>query len=147
MKYSYNGENVTGVCHRTKIRDGNTKRTTFKATVRGKTFDMLSIFYYIRSLDYATMTKGKKIKVNVLSGSSPEVVTIKNLGIENASVPGGKTYRCYHVQFTFTTDRGKSVSEPMDTWLTVADEHVPVKLVGTLPVGKIRAFLTSAVAN
>lgn len=145
--YSYNGNNVTGTCHRTKIVDGKTRKSVYKATVSGKTFDMISIFYYIRSLDFASISGGKSIKANILSGSSPEIITIRNLGIENATMPSGKIYRCYHIQFTFTTDGGKSVSNPMDTWITVSDQHIPVKLVGTLPIGKVRAFLDSVTYN
>lgn len=143
LVYSYNGNQVTGTCNRTKIVDGKKKKSVKKTTVVGKTFDMLSIFYYIRSLDFATLPSGKSVRVNILSGSSPEIITIRNKGVENTTLPGGKSYRCYHIQFTFTTDSGTSVSAPMDTWITVGG-NIPVKLIGTLPIGKVRAFLTSS---
>ena len=144
LVYSYDGNKVTGSCNRTKVRDGNVKKSTFTSTVSGKTFDMLSIFYYIRSLDFGAMKKGKSVKANILSGSSPEVITISNQGVENVKMPDGKKYQCYHIRFTFTTDSGKSDSYPMDTWITVDAPYIPVKLVGTLPIGKVQAFLTGA---
>lgn len=144
LTYSYNGNSVTGTCNRTKIVNGKRKNSVYKATVKGTTYDMLSIFYYVRSLNYATMATGKTIRVNILSGSSPEILTIKYLGIGTAQMPSGKKYKCYHIQFTFTSDNGQSVSAPMDTWITTDNQHIPVMLIGTLPIGKVRAFLTSA---
>lgn len=143
LTYSYNGYMVTGTCQRTKIVNGVTKNTVYKSTVKGTTYDMLSIFYYIRTLDFANMTQGQTLKANILSGSSPELITIKNLGLSTAQMPSGKSYKCYHIQFTFTSDNGQSISAPMDTWITADNQHIPVMLIGTLPIGKVRAFLTS----
>lgn len=142
LTFSYNGNNVTGTCNRTKIVDGVKKNSVYKATVKGNTYDMLSIFYYIRSLNFESMSPTQTIKVNILSGSTPEILTIKNLGVNTAEMPSGKKYQCYHIQFTFTTDNGQSVSAPMDTWITTDAQHIPVMLIGTLPIGKVRAFLT-----
>lgn len=30
----------------------------------------------------------------------------------------------------------------MNAWITTDAQHIPVKLVGTLPVGQVRCFLT-----
>lgn len=147
LVYSYNGSKVTGTCNRTRVTDGKTRKSVYTSSVTGKAFDMVSIFYYIRSLDFGAMAKGKTVKANILSGSSPEIITITNLGPENTKMPDGKTYHCYHIRFTFTTDSGKSVSFPMDTWITTGTQHIPVKLIGTLPIGKVRAFLTGVNMN
>ncbi len=145
LTFSYNGNTVTGTCDRTKITNGVKKSSVYKSTVKGNTYDMLSIFYYIRSLNFESMTPNQTIKVNILSGSSPEIVTIKNLGVNTAQMPSGKKYQCYHIQFTFTTDSGQSVSAPMDTWITTDAQHIPVMLIGTLPIGKVRAFLQDVI--
>lgn len=146
LSYSYNGNSVTGTCNRTKVVNGKRKNSVYKATVKGVTYDMLSIFYYIRTLNFPAMTPGKTIRVNILSGSSPEILTINYRGTDTAQMPDGKNYKCYHIQFTFTTDKGTSVSAPMDTWITTDSRRIPVKLIGTLPIGKVRAFLTGVSA-
>lgn len=143
LTFSYNGNKVTGKCKRTKKVNGTTQTNTITNTVSGPTYDMLSIFYYIRTLDFASMSSNKAIKVNILSGSSPEIITIKNLGTENVSLPSGKSYNCYHIQFTFTSNNGSSVSAPMNTWITTDNLRIPIKLVGTLPIGKVQAFLVN----
>ena len=144
LTYKYNGNEVTGVCNRTKIVDGVKNTSVYKSTVTGNTYDMLSIFYYIRTIDFNKLSPGQTITCNILSGSSPEKITISNLGTENTTMPDGSTYNCYHIQFTFTSNNGTSVSAPMDTWITTDNLRLPVKLIGTLPIGKVRAFLTSS---
>lgn len=143
LVYSYDGDKVTGTCNRTKTSNGVTSKSVYKTTVTGTTYDMLSIFYYIRTIDFGNMPSGKTLTANILSGSKPEIITIKNLGTENTVMPDGTSYQCYHIQFTFTTDGGNNVTPPMDTWITTDNLRIPVKLIGTLPIGKVRAFLTS----
>lgn len=144
LSYKYYQDHVYGTCNRTKInKKGKRTDTVIKSSATGSTFDMLSIFYYVRSLDFEKLTGKKVVVATILSGSSPEKIKIKNLGKETVKMPNGKTYSCYHLQFTFTTDAGKSTSDPMNTWVTTDSRHIPVKLVGSLPIGNIRAFLTS----
>ena len=143
LTYSYVGKHAYGKCVRVKHNPGNQPVKIVKTcSATGSTYDMLSIFYYIRTLDFPALTKGKIVKANIFSGSAPEIITIRNLGKENVRIPSGKTYSCYHLQFTFTTGGTKNSSAPMNAWVTADARRIPVKLVGSLPIGQVRCFLT-----
>lgn len=144
LTYKYVGKNVYGTCQRTKRNPGGpTTHSTTKCSATGPTYDMASIFYYVRSLDFAKISKTTVVKATIFSGSAPEIIKIRNLGVETCTTPNGKKYTCYHIQFTFTTEAGTKTSNPMDIWMTTDAAHIPVKMVGTLPIGKVRCFLTS----
>ncbi len=139
VKYEYNGNEVTGYVTREKSKDGgpvNHSDTVLHAT--GKTYDMLSIFYYLRTLGFDNMTPGSKLRVNIFSGSNVEQMTITYVAEEQVKVNGYK-WDTYHVQFTFTR-HGVESSSPMDTWISRDEYRIPVKLVGQLTFGKVHAF-------
>jgi len=145
LTYKYVGNHAYGRCVRWKSKPGvplTKKVVTCSAT--GPTYDMVSIFYYIRMLDFSKLSQGKVVRANIFSGSSPEIIKIKSLKQETVKIPGGKKYRCYHLQFTFTSGGKANSSAPMNAWITVDTPHIPVKLVGELPIGQVRCFLTSA---
>lgn len=141
VKYEYNGNEVTGYVTREKSKDGgpvNHSDTVLHAT--GKTYDMLSIFYYLRTLDFDNMSPGAKLRVNIFSGSNVEQMTVNYVAEERIKVNGYK-WDTYHVQFTFTR-HGVESSSPMDTWISRDEYRIPVKLVGQLTFGKVQAFFT-----
>lgn len=143
LSYSFVGQHAYGKCVRTKSVPGKpVKRLTINSSATGPTYDMLSIFYYIRALDYDRMLKGSVAKATIFSGSAPETLTIRCKGKETVKLPSGKNYACYKMEFTFTTDGRKKSSAPMIAWISADAQHIPVKLEGSLPVGKVRVFLS-----
>lgn len=144
IRYTYMMNHVYGTCTRYKKNKGKLEKTVKKFSATGPTFDMLSIFYYVRSLDYNSMKPNTVKKAKLFSGSGTETLRIRNKGVEKVSVPAGKNFRCYHLVFSFTSDSGKESGVPMDVWVTADNAHIPVRFEGHLPIGKVRAFLTSA---
>jgi len=145
LSYTFSGKYAYGTCTRYKKNPGGpTYKNVIKCSAKGSAFDMLSIFYFVRRLDFEKMLTGKKVvKTNIFSGSNPEVITIKCVGKSNVKLPSGKKYPCYQLQFTFTTNGRRDTSAPMNVWISTDPQHIPVKLVGTLPIGQVRCFLTS----
>lgn len=139
VTYEYNGNEVTGMVTREKSKDGGpVTHTDTVLHATGKTYDMLSIFYYLRTLDFDNMSPGSRLKVNIFSGSNVEQMTMTYVGEESAKV-NNYTWDTYHVQFTFTR-HGVESSSPMDTWISRDQYRIPVKLVGQLTFGKVHAF-------
>lgn len=127
------------VVHRLKRKKEKEMTTTYKDMHgQGLTFDMLSAFYYMRTLDYASMKKGETVKVNIFSGSKAEILTIHFDGVEKIDFRNRKV-DTFHVTFTFTSEAGKKSSDSMDAWLSTTDGRIPLLMEGKLPVGKVRA--------
>lgn len=107
----------------------------------GTTVDMLSSFYYMRSLPFETWQKGHVVTINIFSGKRKELLTIKYMGTEAVKYDK-RTYNAYHIRFTFTGEGGKKTSDDMDAWITADHRRIPVKLEGKLKVGKVQCFYT-----
>ena len=141
VKYSYRGNTVTGDCTRRKWNKDKLERDEKRVLeAEGVTVDMLSAFYYMRGLPYGSWKAGHKHVVNIFSGKQKELLTIIYRGMEKVTCDD-RTYDCYHISFTFTSDGKKKTSDDMEAWIDITAPHIPVKLEGKLPIGKVRCFV------
>lgn len=142
VQFSHSGNTSSAVCRR--IRQGKKDKTASETSINlsatGPTVDLLSSFYYIRTLPYATLREGYKQTVNIFSGKRKELLSITYLGKEELKIDK-TTKPVYHIRFTFTSEGKKETSRPIDAWLSTAPGHVPLKLVGELKIGKVQCFL------
>ncbi|MCM1436499.1 MAG: DUF3108 domain-containing protein [Prevotella sp.] len=141
INYSRSGNITLGKCTRYREKKGKRSTSGNNLSASGPTFDMLSVFYYLRTLDYNNMKPGKTEKCTVFSGSKSETLTIKNIGIETVTLRNKKKIKAYHIKFRFTTEGRKKSSDDIDAWLSADGRHVPVLLQGSLPVGKVKCYL------
>ncbi len=74
---------------------------------------MLSIFYYLRTLDFNRMKKNTTVSSTVFSGRKKERIDIRFIGVENIELRNKETRKAYHVVFTFTQDGRKKSSDDM----------------------------------
>lgn len=147
LRYTRSGNKVTATAQMWRKRKKETeirRLDDMTHTADGLTMDMLSAFYYMRSIPYHTMKKGESVSLNVFSGKKKELLTIHYDGMEDVELDK-KKYPCYHITFTFTTSGGKVSSDNMDAWISTAPAHIPLLLEGKLPVGKVRALYTGTV--
>ncbi|MDE6072707.1 MAG: DUF3108 domain-containing protein [Muribaculaceae bacterium] len=141
ISYSFSGATATGVCKRLRThKDGSVVVTDKKLTGSGPVYDMLSVFYYLRLINYDDLQKGKEAKATIFSGSKAESISIRCLGKEKIKLRDKSEREAYHIQFTFTTDGKKKSSDDIDTWISADSKHIPLYMVGKLPVGQVRVY-------
>ena len=58
------------------------KSSTLHLEAQGMTVDMLSSFFYLRTLDFPNMKKGQSVTVNIFSGSKNEKLKITYMGTQ-----------------------------------------------------------------
>lgn len=143
--FSHYGTTVGGDMMKKSFTKDGVKTKTAKLTASGPTYDMLSVFYYLRTLDLPKLAANKDVvtKVTIFSGSRPETMTIRCVGVETITMPDKSKRRTYHVRFNFTSKGGKKSSEDMHAWLSVEAPHIPLHLSGTLPIGSMKVWLKS----
>ena len=143
VTYQHNGNNVTAkAVNTTKKKKGKkptTQNQTFTAT--GAAMDMLSVFYYMRTIDYSQMLVGVTQVVTIFSGKQKETLTIKYNGVQSVKIEGQQR-NCYHIRFTFTSKGGKKTSDDMEAWISTDSRRIPLKMEGKLPVGKVQCYYT-----
>lgn len=141
IKYTFTDGVTYGNAKRFRNDKGKMKVTEKSFSATGPVYDMLTVFYYLRQLDYENMNKDKVLGTTVFSGKEKETVKIKCLGKEKIKLKNKTECEAYHIKFSFTRSGGKKSSEDMETWISTDPSHTPLYLVGKLPVGEIRAYL------
>lgn len=105
--------------------------------------DMLTSFYYMRSLPFADWRPGQQTSVAIFSGKQKETLTLRYAGIETVDVDGSPV-SAYHITFLFTSKGGTKTSDDMDAWISTDNRRIPLRLTGKLPVGRVNCILQPA---
>ncbi len=143
VRYSRNGDEVSGYASRyRRKKNGQVSESDTVLHAIGMTVDMLSVFYYLRTIDFADMAVGSEIHLNVFSGKKVEKLRVRYDGIETIKIEK-KAWQAYHLSFAFTHN-GEQSSDSMSTWISADDNRIPIKLEGILALGKVHAYFTGA---
>ena len=110
--------------YRWRIKKGNDRRTVSN---EGVGFDMLSIFYELRHLDYASLRPGQKLEYHITSGIKNRGLHVKYVGPRTCTLKNGRKYPAYLVELTFSTK--DSDSTPLQAWLSTDPDHRPLSVV------------------
>ena len=143
IDYSYAGNHVTGKATKYREKKGEKKTESLELTAEGVTFDMLSVFYWLRSIDPATLPIGQKVTATLFSGSHEETVKIWKVGEQTVKLRDGSKREAWHIRFTFTSKGGKKTSDDIDAWISKDDKRIPLEIKGKLPLGHVCAYLVN----
>ena len=135
FSYYYGSTKAKG----TRIRRGK-PNAEIELSANCQAYDMVSVFYMLRNLDYAQMTTGKPVSTVIFSGKQKEYLTITYKGKEKVKMRDGTKREAYHIKFRFTQEGGKKSSDNLDAWLSTDARRVPLLLVGKLPVGEVKCY-------
>lgn len=127
-------------CTRKVVKKGELfvdEKRTMEST--GTAVDMLSSFYFMRTLPFEKWAAGHVEVLDIFSGKQKEKLSIVYQGIEDVELDG-MMRPCYHITFRFTSSGGKKSSDDMDAWISADTTRIPLKLEGKLPVGKVNCL-------
>lgn len=100
-------------------------------------YDMLSLFYVVRNLDYQTLKKGTKMKFACFSGLKKDWINVEYKGVEDIELRNGKHHTSHLVFLTFAT-KGQE-STPLKVWLSQTEDHRPLKvIIGLKRIGSVQ---------
>lgn len=141
IDYSYAGSTVGGKASRVKVNKKGEKTETQKNfTGSGPVYDMLSVFYFLRTIDYSNLTSGKEVVATMFSGSKVEKLTIRCVGKETIKLRNKTRREAFHIKFKFTQEGQKKSSDDIDAWISTDARHIPLQVVGSLPVGQVKCY-------
>lgn len=144
MTYSHSGENVE--IKTVRHKNGNFK---FDETLnfKGCTYDMMSILFYARALDYEEMTNGSERKVNFVSGKSKVSMRVVYNGKEKVKANNGKKYNCVKLTLYIMDKAFDNGQEAMKVYITDDSNRMPIHLETKLKVGSTKVILKSYKGN
>ncbi len=136
--YYYGNTNAKG----TRYRPGKPK-VEINLSAKCQAYDMVSVFYMLRNLDFSKMTTTKPVSTVMFSGKEKEYLTLTYKGKETIKMRDGTKHEAFRINFRFTKDGGKKSSDNINAWLSTDARHIPLLLVGKLRFGEIKCYYKS----
>ena len=103
--------------------------------------DMLSSFYYLRTLDFRNAKKGDIYRINSFMDYEMWPFYVKFMGIEEVSIDLG-TFKCYKFVPVVQEGRVFQAEEDLEIWVTADVNKVPVLAKANIIVGSVKMELT-----
>jgi len=123
-------------------RNGKAKTTGGEYKIPRYVNDIVSAFYYARTLNFSKLKYGGIIRLKNFYKDSVYTLDVKYLGTDKATVPAG-TFNCIVVE-PIIVKGGLFKSEgSIFVWLTDDELHLPVKVKTKVVIGSIDAVLTN----
>lgn len=139
IKFSYSGNKVTGQSQKFKEdKNGNVNLTESTLEATGAVYDMLSVYFFLRDIDYSNLKPGETVNASIFSGSKEENLAVRCEGKEKIQLRDKTEHEAWHIVFKFTQGAGKKSSDDINCWISTAPDHTPLLIVGNLPIGTIR---------
>ena len=127
----------TGYKYREK-KDGTVTRKDVNIEGNFPAYDILSVFYFLRDIDFNNLKENETIHATIFSGDQSEKLTVQCKGKEKIKLKDKTERETWHITFKFTTKGGTKSSDDIDCWISEDSSHIPLLIVGSLPVGQIR---------
>lgn len=141
IKYKFNRKNNI-VKATTQRRQDPEKQTNVKIT--SATYDLVSVLYVVRGIDYKNMQKGQSVKIMLLIDSKLEYVNVKFMGIENINSIALGTKKCFRLSVSLKDNSILKGKDANNIWFTADRNRVPVLIKAKIPVGNGQIRLTKA---
>jgi hypothetical protein len=105
------------------------------------TYDIVSLIYLIRTMDFSKKKIGDIIKTKVMFDEKEEVVTIKYAGIETINVANYGKKQCYKLSISLKDDKVLKGKDSNNVWFTADKNMIPVLIKAEIPVGSVQIRL------
>lgn len=140
-KVTFNQNANTAISLRGKTKD-DAKSEAFN--VDGCMHDVLSIVYYMRNLDFNSMTKGDEVPVKIFMDRETFPLTVKYKGTQNnTKVKGAGRFRTH--KFTPQLIAGDVFKEgdEMNVYISNDKNKIPLLIESPVSVGAVKVVLKS----
>lgn len=103
------------------------------------TYDMLSVFYYLRTIDFPATPMYKRFNLNIFSGNHIEYLSIEFMGRTILKLKN-REFPAFCVKLHFSTDKGENESDNITAWISDDDRRIPLQVEGKLAIGALKAI-------
>lgn len=114
--------------------------STANKKIPARTQDIISAFYYARTLDFSEVKVGENFNITYFLDDSVYTAVIQFAGHEEIEIGLG-TFHC--LKFKPMVVKGKVFSQPyaMDVWITDDKNHIPILAKSAVIVGAVKLEL------
>lgn len=144
LKYSYPGDGKVSI-HTKRNKNGEFR---FDETVTSEQclYDLVSVIYYARTIDFSKKNKGDKVTIGFISGKEISTADIVLKGTKKVKANDKKEYDCHELELHFIAGGGSAKSKgQMKVLISKDANRIPVQIESSLKkVGSVRGNLSSA---
>lgn len=123
--------------HRRRVSTQEKKTFDVPAHVQ----DMLSAFYFARTIDYSSAQKGQEFTIPCFMDNEEWKLRMRYVGKETIKLRNGK-YRCLRFQPVVQEGRVFKTNDDLNVWITDDANHIPVLAEAKVLVGSIKMELS-----
>jgi hypothetical protein len=127
--FSPDGKSINST---TRYKNGNETRNSVK--IGSSTFDVVSIIYKLRTVDFSRLKPGQMASFILVFDEKEYPVYIKYMGMEAVLAGNLGKKRCYKISISAKTNKLKGVDKNL-IWLTADSKKIPVLVRFSIPVG------------
>ena len=139
IRFFYSGNKVTGKSEKYKEnKKGEIEHGSHELQSDIQAYDMLSVYFFLKDINYAALKPGETVKATIFSGSKEELLTVKCEGKEEIELRDKTKHEAWHITFKFTQKGGTKSSDDINCWISTKEPHVPLLIIGNLPIGQVR---------
>lgn len=144
ITYNYTDKEIN--IRNKRIRNGILR---FDENMKSETviYDMMSIVYYVRTLDYNLLEKNKVLTVNFLSGKDIVKMDICYNGKETVRANDGKKYNCIKLNMVIYDNAFTDKKKAMQVYISNDDNRRPVRIDSKLKIGSTKIILKKVKMN
>lgn len=110
--------------YRWRNKKGNSQK---RHSVDAVAYDMLSVFYAIRDVDFSSMPINTHLQFPIFTGLKKQWMNVIYQGRANCELRSGKIYDTYQLLLTFQSK--DSDSTPLYVWLSTDPDQRPLKVI------------------
>ncbi|WP_372752298.1 DUF3108 domain-containing protein [Labilibaculum sp.] len=107
------------------------------------TFDILSIAYYVRNLNFSKYKKGDKIPISILIDNEIHSLYIRYQGLETIKTKSGENFECLKFSPLLVEGTMFKGGEDMTVWLSNDNNRIPIMVEAKILVGSVKGVLDS----
>ncbi|MBN1598658.1 MAG: DUF3108 domain-containing protein [Bacteroidales bacterium] len=145
-KYYFNPEKNSAISF---TENSNKPLTKDTISIPGCTFDLLSILYYCRNLDFSKLNVGDSIPIISIIDNEIFHLFIRYLGKEQIKNKDGVRYNCIKFSALLVEGTIFKGGEDLFAWVTDDLNRIPVLVEAKILIGSVKAYLkeTNGVRN
>lgn len=112
-------------------------------------YDLVSVIYYARTLDFDNMKIGDVARLNFISGQKLGTAILELTGDKKVKSNNGKKYDCKELLLYFSTDNDADVGkdkENMKVYITSDARRIPIQIESKMKkVGSVKGLLKTKI--
>jgi hypothetical protein len=128
-----------------RVKRENKEKVKFDTILHSNNaaYDILNIFMFARSLDYAHLKIGESFNLSTFIGRDRVNITVHFEGQSVISKSETLKYKAYKLVMDITDEVFNTSNSAMEVWISDDDNHIPLKIKAKLKIGAAEADLAS----